>query len=376
MNGKHSFIYSSLALGIAVALNSGAAYAAKPMTPIQHIIVVVGENVTFDTLYGAYQPPKGQSINNLLSLGIINADGMPGPNYAKALQREGVNPTDQYTAKPALGNAYANLPQPLEIGILTPYFQFLGGTPDMRFPADLANGPFQITKFVPYGSAGSATGDPVHRFFQMWQQTGGNNLDHSLFTWVATTVGTGGDNGVGSPTPSATQQGGELMGFFNMAQGDAPVFKQLAQDYALSDNHHQSIMGGTGANFFAIATADVAVYNTAGVLAPPANQIENPNPQDGTENFFTQDGYKGGSYVKCSDKNQPGVASVLSILKENHRASRCEKDAFYLVNNYDVPYNVDGTAKALGADKFVNCTDYWRSLISQGCELEMVYRWS
>jgi phospholipase C len=354
MNSKHIFLYSSLALGIAVALNSGAALASKPATPIQHVIVVVGENVTFDTLYGAYQPPKGQSIKNLLSLGIINADGTPGPNYSKAIQHEGINATDQYTAKPSLGNAYANLPQPLEIGILTPYLQFLGGTPDMRFPANLASGPFQITKYVPYGSPSSATGDPVHRFFQMWQQTGGSNLDHSLFTWVATTVGTGGDNGLGSPTSTDTQQGGELMGFFNMAQGDAPVFKQLAKDYALSDNFHQSIMGGTGANFFAIATADVAVYKQNGVfVSPPLNQIENPNPKDGTENFFIQDGYKGGSYVNCSDAAQPGVGSILSILKENHRASRCEKGAYYLVNNYDVPYNVDGTAKVLGADKFV-----------------------
>jgi phospholipase C len=96
MNSRNSFIYSSLALGIAVALNSGAAFASKPATPIQHVIVVVGENVTFDTLYGAYQPSKkGQSIKNLLSQGIINVDGTPGPNYSKALQREGINPTDQ-----------------------------------------------------------------------------------------------------------------------------------------------------------------------------------------------------------------------------------------------------------------------------------------
>lgn len=355
MKEINSFIHSSLALGIAVALNSGMAYASQPMTPIKHVIVVVGENVTFDTLYGAYQPPKGQTVKNLLSLGIINADGTPGPHYAKALQREGFNATDLYTVKPSLGSAYPSLPQPLQTGILDPStFTFGSGIPDTRFPADLPNGPFQITKHVPYGSANSATGDPVHRFFQMWQQTAGNNLDHSLFTWVAITVGTGGDNGIDGPNPSNTQQGGELMGFFNMAQGDAPFFKQLAKDYALSDNFHQSILGGTGANFFAIATADVAVYNEAGVLtAPPANQIENPNPQDGTENFYTQDGYSGGSYVNCSDKKQPGVRSILNVLKEEHRASNCAKGAYYLVNNYDTPYNVDGTAKGLGADKFV-----------------------
>ena len=56
-------------------------------TPIKHLIVVIGENVSFDTLYGAYVPPKGQSVLNLLSEGIIKADGTPGPRYGKAVQR-------------------------------------------------------------------------------------------------------------------------------------------------------------------------------------------------------------------------------------------------------------------------------------------------
>lgn len=357
MNGKKSLFYSSLALAISVAANSGMALATAPetATPIQHVIVVIGENVTFDTLFGAYKPAKGQTINNLLSRRIIKADGTPGSNFARALQLEGVNLTDRYNARPPKGAPYATLPQPLRTGILNPStLQFEGPTPDPRFPADLPNGPFQITKYVPYGSANSATGDPAHRFFQMWQQTGGNNRNHSLFTWVATTAGTGGDNGANGPTPDNAQQGGELMGFFNMSQGDAPIFKQLAQNFALSDNFHQSIMGGTGANFFAIATGDVAVYNNNGVLAtPPANQIENPNPKAGTDNFYTQDGYAGGSYVNCSDAKQPGVRSILRLLTLVNRTSNCEKGAFYLVNNYDTPYNVDGSPKVLGADKFV-----------------------
>jgi phospholipase C len=149
------------------------------------------------------------------------------------------------------------------------------------------------------------------------------------------------------------------MGFFNMSTGDAPLFKQLADNYALSDNYHQFIMGGTGANFFSLATADVAVYNNDATLAtPPANQIENPNPKDGTENFFTQDGYAGGSYVNCANNKQAGVAAILRFLKSKNIASNCEKSAYYLVNNYDIPYNVDGTAKVLGADKFVYPPQY------------------
>jgi len=348
------------ALGVAIAINSSVASAGVPVTPIQHVIVVVGENVTFDTLYGAYQPPKGQTVKNLLSQGIINAKGQEGPYYMTAIQRQGVNPAGQYSARPAHGAAYTTLPQPLEIGMLDLYtLQTLTGIPDARFPSNLAPGPFQITKYAPYGvndaSTGfSSTGDPVHRFFQMWQQTGGNNQDHSLFTWVATTIGTGGANGATGPTPGQPQQGGELMGFYNMAQGDAPIFNSLAQNYALSDNYHQAIMGGTGANFFALATGDVAVYNNAGTLAtPPANQIENPNPQSGTANFYTQDGYSGGSYVNCSDATQPGVASILAILQTNNINSRCAAGAYYLVNNYNPPYSVSGVAQTLGATDYV-----------------------
>ncbi len=354
MRKNKLFTYLSLALGIAIATHSGLTLGTTPVTPIEHVIVVIGENVSFDTLYGAYKPAKNQKIKNLLSQGIINADGAPGRNFSKALQRQGFNKTNEYSVKPQRLSAYPWLPQPLEIGILTPSFQFLGATPDARFPVDLQNGPFQITKYVPYGSVNSATGDPVHRFFQMWQQTGGDNKDLSLFTWVATTTGTGGDNGPDGPKPGNAQQGGELMGFFNMSQGDAPVFKQLAQNYALSDNFHQSVMGGTGANFFAIATGDAAVYNNNGVLAtPPANQIENPNPLAGTENFYTQDGYSGGSYVNCSDARQPGVMSILKALNRKNIESNCQNGAYYLVNNFNPPYTVDGTPQALGPDKFV-----------------------
>ena len=55
--------------------------AASTTTPIKHLIVVTGENVTFDTLYGTYVPPRGQSVFNLLSQGIVKTDGTPGANY-------------------------------------------------------------------------------------------------------------------------------------------------------------------------------------------------------------------------------------------------------------------------------------------------------
>src|SRR5690242_16313037 len=56
--------------------------AVKTETPIKHVIVVIGENRTFDHVYGTYVPNPSQSILNLLSQGIVKADGSPGPNFA------------------------------------------------------------------------------------------------------------------------------------------------------------------------------------------------------------------------------------------------------------------------------------------------------
>ena len=338
------------------AAASLAALAAGPTTTaISNVIVVVGENQTFDAVFGAYQPPAGQAVKNLLSQGIINADGTPGPNFALAVQNQGVAQST-YTINPVRGAAYATLPQPELIGVLNAQLQAQGGVPDPRAPADLPNGPFQNTKYAPYALSasnplGNLTGDPVHRFFQMWQQTGGNNAKHDMFTWVAVTTGQGGDTA--GVTPANPSQGGELMGFANMATGDAPYFKSLATQYAISDNYHQSIMGGTGANFFAIATADVAWFNTAGAVAtPPANQVENPDPMASTPNFYSQDGYSGGSYVNCSDATQPGVGSILSFLGTAGVKPNCDAGKYYLVNNYGLGYDLNGNAQPIGANNF------------------------
>lgn len=56
-------------------------------TPIKHVIVIIGENRTFDHVFATYQPNQGETVMNLLSEGIVNADGTPGKNYANAVQQ-------------------------------------------------------------------------------------------------------------------------------------------------------------------------------------------------------------------------------------------------------------------------------------------------
>jgi phospholipase C len=67
----------------------GFVSAAKPTTatPIRHVIVIIGENRTFDHVFAIYKPKHGQKIDNLLSKGIVKEDGTPGPNFSLAAQQ-------------------------------------------------------------------------------------------------------------------------------------------------------------------------------------------------------------------------------------------------------------------------------------------------
>jgi len=76
-------------------------FAAHPTatTPIEHLIVVIGENQTFDAVFATYQPAHGEPVDNLLSQGIVLADGSPGPNFARAVQRK-AQPGSRFSIDP------------------------------------------------------------------------------------------------------------------------------------------------------------------------------------------------------------------------------------------------------------------------------------
>src|SRR5277367_2386167 len=94
-------------------------------TPIKHVIVIIGENRSFDHVFATYEPKGDQTVWNLLSQGIINADGTPGPNFSKATQSAA---TDQASdgfllnpPKPAFPSHI--LPSPLAGGPSDSYIQ-------------------------------------------------------------------------------------------------------------------------------------------------------------------------------------------------------------------------------------------------------------
>src|SRR3954452_7212263 len=55
-------------------------------TRIKRVVVVLGENRGFDHIYGVYKPRNGQRIDNLLTRGIVDEKGRPGPNFRAAAQ--------------------------------------------------------------------------------------------------------------------------------------------------------------------------------------------------------------------------------------------------------------------------------------------------
>lgn len=232
--------------------------------------------------------------------------------------------------------------------------------PDTRFGANtfnLPNGPYQISRVGP--DYDQYMNSPVHRFYQNWQQSDCNvsqaTYDNpsgcrmDLFAWVETSVGAG-SNGKPKPanfTDQTTGEGSTALGYYNVNTGDMPYFTELARQYTISDNYHQPVMGGTGANSIMIGTAD-ALYYTDGngnAATPPANQIENPHPLAGTDNWYTQDGYSGGTYSNCSDPKQPGVGAIRHYLGTlpYHPDANCAANTYYLLNNYNPGYNGDGS---------------------------------
>jgi hypothetical protein len=159
-------------------------------------------------------------------------------------------------------------------------------------------------------------------------------------------------------TDQTTGEGSTAMQFLNIAKGDAPYFKSWPETYTLSDNFHQSVMGGTGANHIMLGFGNLIYYADANgnPITPPTNQIENPNSQSGTNNWWVQDGYGGGSYVNCADDTQPGVSigqELSEVAAVPHlQGHGLQEGAYYLVNNYNPGYMGDGTPAPLGAEQF------------------------
>jgi phospholipase C len=358
----------------------------KPDTPIKHVIILIGENRSFDNMFATYRATGGQPVANLLSRGIILPNGDPGPNFAASRQFQ-INqpyPSKYFIDAAAAGKTpYQKSPGvPVFPPPNTAYIPSAPGglnqgqapfssslVPDSELPTiepsleaedlgllrtgasglpmfstdtrvanavNLPNGSFQITgPTLPYDSF---TGDMVHRLFHMWQQS-----DCSIHNATPSNpsgclndlypfVGVARNDGSGSNS----------MGFFNMLNGDAPVFKRLADEYTTNDNYHQPVMGGTAVQHIMLGTADAIFWETfSGVTQPPLASVADPDPTSPTNAAFTRDQ----NWTNCSDLSQPGISPIVNYLATLpwHPKPNCDAGHFYMINNMSPGFLPNGT---------------------------------
>jgi phospholipase C len=364
------------------------AASIRTLTPIKHVIILIGENRGLDHTFGVYKPKgAGETISNLLFKGIVNADGSPGPKYNLA-QQYAVAPQPLWyfgapdSAKTPYGPSNL-MPQPNTNGAPTaqnsqfpdgPFTSFaevaaFGGETDIQpdnqvltttgatgLPNDVLDtripgagslpaGPFVL--LGPNISDDDYTGDMTHRFYQAAQQQDCSMANatrdnptgclNDLFAFVMDTY----------DRPSSTVQKnfseGNEMGFYNAEQEEASILKALADRFTLSDNFHQSFLGGTGANHVMFGTGDAIFWSdgNGNATTPPSNLIANPNPAAGTVNKYTADE----NFSNCSDVTQPGVGPIVSYLESLHYPAQpnCVEAHYYMLDNTNPGFLPNGT---------------------------------
>jgi phospholipase C len=136
------------ALAIAATCTSNA-MGASPVTPIQHVVIIFQENVSFDHYFGTYPVAANTSaagepnfaatsdtpsVNGLLSAGLLNAN----PNTANPfrLARSQSATCDQ-------DHAYTDELEMFDLGLMDKFVQFNAGcNPNQGHPNDLIMGYF------------------------------------------------------------------------------------------------------------------------------------------------------------------------------------------------------------------------------------------
>jgi len=169
--------------------------APAGLDQINHIVVIYLENRSFDNMFGLFP----------------GADGLEAGRQAPVqVDRDG---------KP-----YAVLP---------PILDETTKQPDPRFPADLANAPFDLGRHVKLTEKHR---DLVHRFYQNQAQINGGRNDQYA-AW--------------------SDAGGLVMGYYDTA---STRMWKLAQEFTLADSFFQAAFGGSFLNHFWLICACTPRY--------------------------------------------------------------------------------------------------------------------
>ena len=148
-------ILSMIGYNTAFALENSPSFGStgsdyNTRSPIKHVIVIIGENRTFDHIFATYQAPNSEHVDNLLSKGIVTINGAPGQNYSLSTQYR-ASDTSLYSIAPTKVGPYdqnANKEQPAGISYApqVPYTNF--ATAAWNGPGALDASVFSLTQLA------------------------------------------------------------------------------------------------------------------------------------------------------------------------------------------------------------------------------------
>jgi acid phosphatase len=196
------------ATALVAAIAGCLAGCAQPATVddtlgrIQHIVVIYGENRSFDNLYGLF----------------------PG---AEGIEQAGTRAPTQRDRDGSL------------MPVLPPVWNASGADFDPRFGTKLANGPFRIDAEPAHLPLSLPTRDLVHRYYQNIEQIDGGRNDHFA---------------------AVSDAGGLVMGYYD---GSSMALWQLAREFTLADHYFMGTFGGSFMNHLWLACACVTRYPDA-----------------------------------------------------------------------------------------------------------------
>jgi acid phosphatase len=179
--------------------------ATVPFSKIKHFVVIYGENISFDGIFGAFPGAEGLAASKSAAP-QTDHDGQVLPALPPVRMKD----------------------------------KHSNGA-DVYLDTQLPNAPFNIEDHL---EKGKATGDLVHRFYQEQEQINGGKNDRFA---------------------AVSDAGGLAMGYYH---DDNLNLWRLAKDFTLLDHFHHSAFGGSFLNHFWLVCTCTPEYQEA-LTQPP-----------------------------------------------------------------------------------------------------------
>ncbi len=196
------FAFTTLAAALAACSSNSPSFDDNLGNKVQHIVVIYGENRSFDNLYGNFPGANGLA-NASVTMPQVDRDG-----------------SMLAMLPPTWGGMTANVPQAATVNL-----------PNKAFRVDDPSG---------FNQAITVTSrDLVHRFYNEQMQIDGGKMD-KFAAW--------------------TDAGGLTMGYYD---GSNMAMCKIAQQYTLADNFFIGSFGGSFLNHFWLICACTPIYPDA-----------------------------------------------------------------------------------------------------------------